>query len=70
MKMIKYFSVHDLLIISAAFLYKKQVKEVFMTKNGPINFVHNFVPFSPGCKGMKSVEKMACSFDLAPEINF
>jgi hypothetical protein len=27
-------------------------------------------PYSPGCKGMKSVEKIACSFDSAPEINF
>jgi hypothetical protein len=46
------------------------VKEVLMTKNGPINFAHNFFPNSPLCKDMKSVEKMACSFDSAPEINF
>jgi hypothetical protein len=44
--------------------------EVLMTKNGAINFVHNFFPDSPWCKDMKSVEKMACSFDSAPEINF
>jgi len=46
------------------------IKEVLMTKNGPINFVHNFFSNSPWCKDMKSVEKMACSLDSAPRINF
>jgi hypothetical protein len=46
------------------------IKEGPLIKNGPINFVHNFFPNSPWCKDMKSAEKMACSFDSAPEINF
>ena len=46
------------------------IKEGLLTKNGPIDFVHNFFPNSPWCKDMKSVEKMACSLDSDPSINF